>query len=69
MAPELAFDGVLFPSLLPVFLISALIFWPLETLLTRAGVYRWLWHPSLARLSLFILLFAGLALARGFSGV
>jgi len=69
MAPELAFDGVLFPSLLPVFLISALIFWPLETLLTRAGIYRWLWHPSLARLSLFILLFAGLALARGFSGV
>lgn len=69
MAPELAFDGVLFPSLLPVFLISALIFWPLETLLTKAGVYRWFWHPSLARLSFFILLFAGLALARAVIGV
>ncbi len=63
LAPEFAVNGVLFPALLPLFVLSALIFWPLESLLSRAGFYRWFWHPSLARLSLFVALFAGLSLS------
>jgi hypothetical protein len=61
MPREIAIYGVLLPSLLPIFVGSALLYWVLDTLLARYGAYRRLWHPALVRLSLFIGLFVGVA--------
>ncbi|WP_246624861.1 DUF1656 domain-containing protein [Oceanobacter mangrovi] len=38
---------VLLVALLPVFAIS-------DRLLLKSGVYRWIWHPALARMGIFI---------------
>jgi len=64
MPREIAFAGVLVPGLFPVFVVSLLLMWLLDTLLGHSGVYRHVWHPPLFRLALFGGLFglAGLLL-------
>jgi hypothetical protein len=66
MPPEIAFDGVLMPALLPVFVLSLLLMVLLDLVIGRLGLYRRLWHPSLFRFALFVCLFgaAGLLLIR-----
>jgi hypothetical protein len=61
MQREIAIYGVLLPSLLPIFVGSALLYWLLDTGLARYGAYQHLWHPALVRLSLFIGLFVAAA--------
>lgn len=48
--------GVYVPSLLVLLLISYLLNSALCQLLTRAGFYRWVWHPPLFNLALYILI-------------
>lgn len=63
MPREFALFGILIPTLLPLFILSI----ALQTLLDRAlgwlSVYRMVWHPSLARLCIFIAIFGALALS------
>ena len=63
MPREFALFGILIPTLLPLFLLSI----GLQTLLDRVlgwlGVYRMVWHPSLARLCIFIAIFGALTLS------
>lgn len=59
---EIAFHGVLLPTLAVLFLLAMLLGWSLDRLLAGCGLYRHVWHPSLLRIGLFAGLFAGLAL-------
>ncbi len=62
MPREIALFSVLMPSLLPVFLACAALYWMLDRLLVRTGLYRRVWHPSLFRVALFVCIFSGVGL-------
>jgi protein AaeX len=64
MPREIAIGTLLMPSLLPILLGCVLVFVALDLLISRLGVYRFVWHPALFRASLFTVLFciAGLLL-------
>jgi len=59
MPRELVLSGILFPTLLVVFVAAAALTWLLDNLAARAGLHRFLWHPPLVRLALFVCLFGG----------
>lgn len=40
---------------------AALVMWPLRRLLVFARVYRWVWHPALVDLCIFLILWGALA--------
>jgi hypothetical protein len=64
MPGEIAVGDALVPGLLLVFFASALALWAIDAIVGRLGVYRYVWHPALFRLALFVCLFgaAGLLL-------
>ncbi len=62
MLRELALFGALAPSTLLYFLAAIPLFVILDRLLARLGVYRFVWHPPLARFGLFLCLFSALVL-------
>ena len=57
MHADLDLLGALTPAIALWFVISLLIFIPVDALLTRQGVYRLFWHTPLARFALFVCLF------------
>ncbi|WP_058050585.1 DUF1656 domain-containing protein [Janthinobacterium sp. Ant5-2-1] len=63
MPREFALFGILIPTLLPLFLLSIALQTLLDRVLGCLGVYRMVWHPSLARLCIFIAIFGALALS------
>ena len=64
MPHEISIGGALMPGLVAVFLGCLLLMWLLDTAIGRLGLYRYVLHPSLVRLALFVCLFgaAGLLL-------
>nr|WP_170845274.1 DUF1656 domain-containing protein [Chitinasiproducens palmae] len=62
-ARESVLFGVYVPTLLLAFIAAAGLSWVLDRILTRVGAYRYLWHPSLFRLSLFACVFGVLGLS------
>lgn len=62
MLRELALFGALAPSTLLYFLAAIPLFILIDRLLARLGVYRFVWHPPLARFGLFLCLFSALVL-------
>ena len=64
MPREIAFGDALVPGLLFVFLACMLLLWLVDALVGRFGLYRYVWHPPLFRIALFICMFgtAGLLL-------
>ena len=62
MPRELSFMGALFPSLLLIFVFSAVILWIFEHLAGRYGWYAHVWHPPVLRIALFAIVFGGLGL-------
>jgi len=63
MLRELALFGALAPSLLLYFLAAMPLFVIVDRLVARLGVYRFLWHPPLARFGLFLCVFSALVLS------
>jgi len=57
MHADLDLLGALTPVIALWFVISLLIFIPVDALLTRRGFYRLFWHTPLARFALFVCLF------------
>jgi hypothetical protein len=55
--------GAFVPTIFAWFLCPLAVFVPVDTLLTRRGLYRLFWHAPLARFALFVCLFCGGALA------
>lgn len=62
MLAEIPVCGALMPALLPWFPLALALFLPLDALVARSGLYRLLWHPSLARFGLFLCVFSAPAL-------
>ncbi|QGZ31040.1 DUF1656 domain-containing protein [Stutzerimonas stutzeri] len=66
MTGHLDIYGVYVPLLLVVMLIAYLLKSLLTAVLGRLGVYRWVWHPPLFNLALYIMVLGALtALASG----
>jgi len=63
MLRELAIFGALAPSLLLYFLGAILLFVILDQVIAFFGIYRFLWHPALARFGIFLCLFSVLVLS------
>lgn len=63
MPRELAVFGVLIPTLLPLFIVSMALQVAVDRVLNKLGVYRQVWHPSLVRLCLFVVVFGALTLS------
>lgn len=63
MTREFALFGILIPTLLPLFILSIGLQTLLDRILGSLGVYRMVWHPSLARLCIFVAIFGALALS------
>jgi len=57
MPRELDLLGIYVPSLLVALVVTMIVYWPLDGLLARAGLYRWVWHIDLFRTCLFIIMF------------
>jgi len=62
MPREIAFQGVLLPGLLVVFIGCLALMVLLDLAIGRLGLYRHVWHPSLLRLALFACLFSAVGL-------
>ena len=54
--------GAFVPGIAVWLLASLVIFIILDALLTRAGFYRFFWHPALAWVSLFVCWFCAVGL-------
>ena len=60
MPREIALMGIYFPSLLAAFVITMPVYWIIDGLLAKAGLYGWVWHVDLFRFSLFVVMFGSL---------
>jgi TRAP-type C4-dicarboxylate transport system permease small subunit len=54
--------GAFVPTIAAWFVLSLVVFVPVDAVLTRAGFYRLFWHEPLARFALFVCLLCGSAL-------
>ena len=63
MPRELSLFSVLVPSLLVVVALTTALFVLLDLALSRAGMYRHVWHPALFRAALYASLCSGAVLA------
>ncbi|MGI4860527.1 MAG: DUF1656 domain-containing protein [Janthinobacterium lividum] len=61
---ETSLGGAYVPTLMLVFVCCAALTWLIDIGIARAGAYRFIWHPPLFRVSLFVCLLSvcGLAL-------
>ncbi len=57
MPREIPLFDALVPTLFLVFLVSIVLQTVLDRVMGRCGVYRYVWHPPLFRLSVFICIF------------
>lgn len=62
MPREISIGGVFMPGLLIWFVISFGLLLLIDLIIGRFGLYRFVWHPSLFRLALFVCLFGSVAL-------
>jgi len=63
MPRDVAFLEAYIPAIVLLFILGAAITWVLDSLLARVGVYRVVWHPSLFRVSLLVIVCCALGLA------
>ena len=63
MLYEVPLFGALAPSTLLYFLAAIMLFVAIDKLIAAFGVYRFLWHPSLARFGIFLCVFSALVFA------
>ncbi|WP_152046953.1 DUF1656 domain-containing protein [Aureimonas psammosilenae] len=57
MRHEISALGLLFPSLLLCGVIAAVLWFAFDWLMLRLSLWRFFWHPPLARLALFFVVF------------
>lgn len=62
---EASFYGLYVPWLLPLAGGALVCSWVMRRLLAFAGAYRWIWHPALFDLALYVLLLYALARITG----
>jgi protein AaeX len=62
MPREIAVGGILFPGLLVWFVLSLAFLLVFDWLVGRFGLYRYVWHPALFRLAVFVCIFGSVGL-------
>ncbi len=62
MLREIALFDLSFPALFAVFVGTVVLQALIDHLLARLGAFRWVWHPQLFRIALFVCLFCGISL-------
>ena len=62
MPREIALGDALAPGLLVAFVLSLALFWLLDWVFGRLGLFHRVWHPPLFRLALFVCVFGSTAL-------
>ncbi|MBV8192248.1 MAG: DUF1656 domain-containing protein [Alphaproteobacteria bacterium] len=63
MLREVSLFGALAPSLLLYFVAALVLFVVVDPLFAGLGLYRFAWHPALARFGAFLCLFSVLVLS------
>ncbi|HDZ16381.1 MAG TPA: DUF1656 domain-containing protein [Methylophaga aminisulfidivorans] len=58
MLREWSLAGATFPAITGLFVLSLLVLWLVDKLIGRMGVYRYVWHPSLFKLCLFVCIYS-----------
>ncbi len=66
MLADLNVFGIFLDASLVTALVAAVALGLLRRLLIAIGLYRWLWHPALADLAIFVVIWAALARAISF---
>lgn len=56
MTGELSAYGVYMPWLMPLAVAALVAHWGVRHLLGVVGFYRWVWHPALFDMALYVLL-------------
>jgi hypothetical protein len=62
MPREVALGDALVPGALLLFLAMAAMLWLLDWIAGRFDLYRFVWHPALVRLAVFVIAFGALGL-------
>ena len=62
MPVEIVLFGAVVPTLLPIFALTVILYLVADKLTSRWDLDRWVWHPALFRLALFVCLFSLLGL-------
>jgi len=63
MIGEASFYGLYLPWLMVLALGALLALWAVRRLLAAVGAYRWVWHPALFDMALYLLLLYALSRA------
>ena len=62
MIGQISVYGLYLPWLMVLALGALVALWAVRRLLAATGVYRWVWHPALFDLALYVLMLYGLSL-------
>jgi hypothetical protein len=62
MPRELSIGGALVPGMLVWFVLAMALMLVFDWLVGRYGLYRYVWHPALFRVAVFVCVFGGIAL-------
>ncbi|MFT3790975.1 MAG: DUF1656 domain-containing protein [Rudaea sp.] len=62
MPREIQLGDALVPGLLLLFLAMVALLWLLDWIAGRFDLYRYVWHPSLVRVAVFVIAFGTLGL-------
>lgn len=57
MPLDITLFGIQMPTLLPIFVMSAVVQILLDRMMSDAGIYHYVWHPGLFRTAVFVCLF------------
>jgi hypothetical protein len=57
MQLDITLLGIQMPTLLPIFIVVALLQILVDRVMADAGVYNYVWHPGLFRTAVFVCLF------------
>ncbi len=60
MIGEASFYGLYIPWLMLLAMAALALFWAVRRLLVLGGFYRWVWHPALFDIAVYLLLLYGL---------
>ncbi len=63
MIGEASFYGLYLPWIMVLALAALLVLWGVRRLLAATGAYRWVWHPALFDMALYLLLLYALSRA------
>jgi hypothetical protein len=65
---DVNFFGLFVNAGLVASVVAALLMWPLRKMLAVVRAYEWVWHPAVVDVALFVMVWAGVAIALQLAG-